>query len=212
MVVLAILNYPNSRNSERRNGLRKLDRAVSGIFDGTVLSGNVNITVQAFSGDFLVPPYSVTLAINLANFSITEGGETVTVNGDMTLSESTQDDVVFDTTFSGSLLSFTESTGDAGNLSDFTLTGTDDFNTLVYTFDTSGTLATVELGGSVQYVTTTTFEGIGDNVPNTGVMVVTGDNSTETITVVDSINLTIAVDENADGIVDQTINTSWNAL
>jgi hypothetical protein len=180
--------------------------------DGVVASGTLSMTVQAFSGDLLMPPYSVTVAFSLTNFALTESGETGTINGDGTLSESTPDDVFFTTTFSGTSLSFTDTTGDAGTVSGFTVTGTDDFNTLEYTVDSSGTLASVDLGGSVQYVTTTTFEGIADNFPSTGVMVVTGDNSTETITVVDSINLTIEIDENGDGIVDQTIPTTWDAL
>lgn len=180
--------------------------------DGVVISGTLSMTVQAFSGDLFVPPYSVTVAFSLTNFALTESGETLTINGDGTLSEGTPDDVFFTTTLSGTSLSFTESTGDAGTLSNFTLTGTDDLNTLEYTLDSSGTLASVDLGGSVQYVTTTTFEGIADNYPFIGVMVVTGDNSTETITVVDSINLTIEIDENGDGIVDQTIPTTWDAL
>jgi hypothetical protein len=180
--------------------------------DGVVVSGTLSMTVEAFSGDLLMPPYSVTVAFSLTNFALTESGETGTINGDGTLSESTPDDVFFTTTMSGASLSFTDTTGDAGTVSDFTVTGTEDFNTLEYTVDSSGTLASVDLGGSVQYVTTTTFEGIADNYPFIGVMVVTGDNSTETITVVDSINLTLEIDENGDGIVDQTIPTTWDAL
>ncbi len=180
--------------------------------DGVVLSGTMNLTVQAFSGDFFAPPYSFSVAIDLSNFSITESGESLTLNGGETLSESSPDDVLFDTTLSGNAINFTESTSDSGTMSNFNLTGTDDFSTLQYTFDTSGTLATVDLGGSVQYVTTTTFQGVGNAYPSTGVMVVTGDNSSETITVVDSTNLTIDVDDKGDGTVDQTINTTWNAL
>ncbi len=181
--------------------------------DGYVISGTLTITVQAFTGDLFVPPYSLTASFSLTNLSLTQTGEALTLNGTATLAESTQDDIFFTRTLSGSSLSFTESTGDAGTLTNFISAGSDDFNTLEYTVDSSGTLATVDLTGSVQYATTTTFRGSGNNYPFEGVMVITGaDNSTETITVVDSINLTIDVDENGDGIVDQTINTTWDAL
>jgi hypothetical protein len=108
-------------------------------------------------------------------------------------------------------VSFTESTGDAGTLTDFVSSGTDDLNTLAYSTDASGTLATVNLGGSVRYTTTTTFQGIGSDYPSSGVMVVTGAaNSSETITAVDSISVTIDVDADGNGTVDQTINTTWD--
>lgn len=77
----------------------------------------------------------------------------------------------------------------------------------------AGAVMTAQLGGSVQSETTTPFEGIGDGYPSSGVMVVTGAaNSSETIIVVDSTKLTIEVDEDGDGVIDQTINTTWDAL
>jgi len=181
--------------------------------DGYVISGTLTITIQAFTGDLFVPPYSLTASFGLSNLSLTQAGETLTLNGTATLAESTQDDIFFASTLSGASLSFTDSTGDAGTLTNFISEGTDDLNTLEYTLDGSGTLATVGLTGSVQYATTTTFRGTGDNYPSEGVLVVTGaDNSTETITAVDSINITIDIDENGDGIIDQTINTTWDTL
>ena len=182
--------------------------------DGYVISGTLTITIQAFTGDLFVPPYSLTASFALSNLSLTQAGETLTLNGTATLTESTQNDFFFTSTLSGASLSFTESTGDAGTLTNFISDGTDDFNTLEYTVDSSGTLATLDLTGSVQYATTATFRGIGDNYPFEGVLVVTGaNNSTETVTaLVDSINITIDVDENGDGIIDQTINTTWDAL
>jgi len=49
--------------------------------------------------------------------------------------------------------------------------------------------------------------------PVRGVRVVTGAaNSSETITAVDSINITIDIDADGNGTVDQTINTTWGAL
>ena len=181
--------------------------------DGLVMSGTVTITIQTFTGDLFVPPYSLTASFSLTNLSFTQAGETLTLNGTATLAESTQDDIFFTSTLSGTSLSFTDSTGDAGTLTNFISEGTDDLNTLEYTLDGSGTVATVGLAGSVQYATTTTFRGSGDNYPFEGVLVVTGaDNSTETVTAVDSINITIEVDENGDGIIDQRINTTWDAL
>jgi hypothetical protein len=181
--------------------------------DGVLVSGTLQLTVQAFTGNFSVPPYSYTVLATLTNYAITESGETLSINGTATLTESTQDDIVFTTRFSGTSLSFVESVGDTGTLSNFINAETDNLNTLEYTIDASGTLATVQLGGSVQYTTTLTFRGLADNFPSEGVMVVTGaGNSTETITSVDTVNVSIDVDENGDGIVDQTIATTWAAL
>jgi len=180
--------------------------------DGVVASGTFTITVQAFTGNLVTPPYSVTAQISFTNFSLTAVGETLSLSGDMTYIESTPEGVVFTDTLSGDSLNFSFS-GDAGKWISFDVVSTVDFNTQAYSVDSSGTLATAQLGGSVQSETTTSFEGIGDGYPSSGVMVVTGAaNSSETITVVDSINVTIEVDEDGDGVIDQTINTTWDAL
>jgi len=181
--------------------------------DGVVVSGTITLTVQAFTGNLVTPPYSVTVLISFSNLSLTGAGETLSVDGNVTYVESTLDGVVFTDTLSGDSLSFSESTGDTGKLTSFVVNSIDDFNTLAYSVDSSGTVATMQLGGSVQYETTTTFEGVGADYPSSGVMVVTGAaNSSETITVVNSIDLTIGVDADGNGVIDQTINTTWDAL
>lgn len=181
--------------------------------DGVVISGTFTFTVQAFTGNLVTPPYSVTALISFTNLSGTEAGETLTLNGNMTYVEATPDGVVFTDTLSGESLSFSDSTGDAGKWTSFIVTSTVDFNTLAYAVDSSGALATVQLGGSVQYEITTTFQGVGADNPSTGVMVVTGAaNSSETITVVNSIDVTIEVDADGNGVTDETINTTWDAL
>lgn len=181
--------------------------------DGIVLSGTLSMTVQSFTGDLSAPPYSATVSAGFTSLSLSGAGESLTLNGAVTLSETTQDGVLFTSTLSGNSVSFTESTGDAGTLTDFVSNGTDDLNTLAYSTDASGTLATVNLGGSVRYTTTTIFQGIGTDYPSSGVMVITGAaNSSETVTAVDSISVTIDVDADGNGTVDQTINTTWDAL
>jgi hypothetical protein len=181
--------------------------------DGVVVSGTLTLTVQAFTGNLDTPPYSVTVLARFTNISLTEAGQTLSLNGSVTLVESTQDSVVFTNTLSGDSLSFSDSTGDSGKLTGFVLNGTNDFNSLAYSADSSGTLATVQLGGSVQYVTPTTFQGIGDNYPSSGVMVVTGAaNSSETITVVAGVGIAIGVDEDGDGVIDNTIDVTWDEL
>ena len=62
-------------------------------------------------------------------------------------------------------------------------------------------------------MTLTTFEGVGDNFPNTGVMRITGANNSNVIfTVISNTTVQLEVDEDGDGVVDDTITVPWADL
>ena len=69
------------------------------------------------------------------------------------------------------------------------------------------------LGGSVDYETPVAIRATGDNEPYTGEVLVTGaDDSTVRIVIVDSTSVTLEVDTNGDGVVDEYIDTTFAAL
>jgi hypothetical protein len=107
--------------------------------------------------------------------------------------------------------------GDFSTLTNFTATNgfVEDLNT--YSQDSSGSLSSQNIAGSVDFESTETFTGVytgsESNNPEAGVMVVRGAaGSSESITVLDSVNVQVEVDVEGDGTVDETIQTTWGAL
>jgi hypothetical protein len=100
-------------------------------------------------------------------------------------------------------------------LNNFSLTYTKDSNTLLSTLDFRGVFNDPAVAGGVFSVDTLQpFEGFTNaDYPYTGVIKITAtDNSSATLTVLDAVNVRLTVDENGDGVVDQTTDTTWKSL
>ena len=82
----------------------------------------------------------------------------------------------------------------------------------IYTLDASGTLDSNQLPGDVVYSTETTFQGNEGEYPNTGVLLVRGDNSSARLVAIDATNVRIEIDTNGDGTVDEIIELTWAEL
>ena len=159
-------------------------------------------------------PFSLQFTIQANNFSVTENGETASLNGGMTLSQSTTDGLSFTNSISGTSIALAE-TGGSASLSAFVVSSTEDMSSGAYSFDITATVSSPEIGGAVTIVTDITFQGVDPNDPFTGQGTITGaNNSSVTLIAVDSVNVTLLVDADGDGVVDPdgTINTTWDAL
>mgnify|MGYP000464665755 CR=1 FL=1 len=155
-------------------------------------------------------PYSLQLTIQANNFSVTENSETASLNGAMTLSQSTGDGVSFTNTISGTSMALNE-TGGSATLSAFQLSSTE--NGSAYTLDMNATVSSSEIGGAVTIVTDATFQGVEPNDPFTGQATITGaNNSSVTLIAIDEINVTLDVDADGDGVPEESILTTWDAL
>jgi hypothetical protein len=177
---------------------------------GTVMNGSISINNVVISGDPLSPPYSLQLTVQANNFSVTENSEMASLNGAMTLSQSTGDGVSFTNTISGTSMALNE-TGGSATLSAFQLSSTE--NGSAYTLDMNATVSSSEIGGAVTIVTDTTFQGVDPNDPFTGQATITGaNNSSVTLIAVDSVNVTLEVDADGDGVPEDIIATTWDAL
>lgn len=187
-------------------------------FDGVTTSGTLNLSVQGFSGSFSTPPYSYTVEVSTTDFSLNEQGETRSLSGSATFLINTDDGIVLNTELSIDSLDYSEQlSGDAGTLRNFNAMSGFDLAAFTYSQSSSGTLSSQNIGGEVDFETTTpftgTFSGGSSNNPDTGVMLVTGAiDSRETITVLDSVNVQLEVDVDGDDTVEQTIQTTWETL
>ena len=82
-----------------------------------------------------------------------------------------------------------------------------------YTLNASGTLDSSRLSGVIRYTTPVTFEGFDANYPQTGELLITGENSSaRLIAAANGVDVTIEIDSDGDGTVDDTIMTTWTEL
>lgn len=188
-------------------------------FDGVTSTGTLNLSVQDFTGSGLTtPPFSYTTTVSATGLSLAEQGETRTLNGSATIVVSTNDGNVFTNNVAIDSLAYTEQeSGDSGTLTNFTGTNGFDVGLSTYSQESSGSLSSQNIGGSVDFESTSIFRGVfsgaESNNPAEGVMEVTGAaGSKETISVLDSVNLQVEVDLEGDGTVEETIQTTWEEL
>jgi hypothetical protein len=178
--------------------------------DGMTMNGSVGIDNVTVAGSVTSPPYNMQFRIQANNFSVTEGAESVALNGSMTMSESSSDGFSFSQSITGSSIQVTEGGVTAG-LSNFNIEATEDNNT-AYTLDLNATVNSSEIGGSFTIVTDIDFQGFGFDYPSSGQATITGaNNSSVTLIALNSIDVRLEIDANGDGAV-EIIDTTWDAL
>jgi len=185
---------------------------------GVTLNGTMGMTITQITPLFTgIPPFTLGINVVLTGFSVNDAGLVITANGDMSILLDEDGLNNHSMELSGNSLTATAA-GDTEILSNylFDLSGNDISGD--YSIDLQGTIASTVIGGSVTFVTTTTFTGndfVGTTEPTAGVLWITTsiDNSQEwLIAQPDGINVQIDVDEDGDNIVDATIMTTWTAL
>lgn len=182
--------------------------------EGVTLNGVVTGTFGELSGDFNneIPPYSLSMSVEMDQFSITSVGETVVADGDFSLSLSISETQTSTQVLEGQFLQFTYD-GQIIALEDFNISQEIDLTSGAYTRDISGVLNSDAIGGSVEFTTVQTFEGSGIGNPEAGELLITGaNNSTVRVIVIDAVNLALEVDSDGNSTVDNTINTTWDEL
>jgi hypothetical protein len=180
---------------------------------GEVIDGEIDLTVGDFSGDLLLGTYLLSMDAILTNLQVVTSTDTITNNGDATVTLDTEQAPFVATSVSGTSMTVDANTR-SQTLSDYASSSTLDggLQNLPFTMAANGTLDTTELGGTVQYSTPVEFAGEGINYPASGSLLVEGANSSALLTAVDDVNVTIEIDSNGDGVTDDTINTTWAAL
>jgi hypothetical protein len=191
---------------------------------GLVLDGLMTIAVITPVDVSFTPPYDFTFDLTMTEFAATTDSETTVVNGDLTISETTNDGAFYETELKGKMLDITIPQRSA-ILRDFRILET--YNTVdnQYTSDISGQsdccaiLESKLLGGSVTVENTLAFAGIGNASPSAGVLMMTGATmaggsgpSTVELVVLDAVCVNLQVDENGDDELDADIVVSWESL
>jgi hypothetical protein len=180
---------------------------------GEVIDGTVDFTVREFTVDLTTGLYMVSMDSVLTNLQVLTGTDTITSNGDVTITLDTTQAPFIEAGSSGTSMTV-DSNASSETLSNYTSRQTVDGSVqeLPFTLSASGTLDSTQLAGVVRYSTPVTFAGQGAEYPSSGALLVEGENSSARLTAVDNVNVTIEIDSNGDGVIDDTINTTWADL
>lgn len=187
---------------------------------GEVKNGIVRTDIDAFNGDLLSELFSMTLTFTLDNFqvSIFENQSTVptdvlTSNGSVTISTDTTNQSVWSTTINGESF-VVDTNASSESLTNFAsaLTLNASIFPSPYTTTASGTLDSTRLAGVIRYSNPVMFEGFGSDYPSSGEFLVEGLGSTLRLIADNNVDVRILIDVDADGTVDETINTTWASL
>lgn len=180
---------------------------------GEVVDGQIDFTVNDFSGDLMGGTYLLSMDAIVTNLQVMTGTDTLTSNGDATVGLDTSASPYVEASSSGSSMT-TDSNNSSETLFNYRSNQTVDGNeqNQPYTMFASGTLSSTQLNGNIAYVTPVEFSGEGTDYPSSGVLLVEGENSSARLTAVDSVNVTIELDVNGDGETDHTIEATWADL
>jgi hypothetical protein len=178
-----------------------------------VISGLFELTIVSFAGDFVSGLVSFEVDAALGDFHVTENGVTSpSVDGNVTLG--------LDLTVSSSIGLSASSSGldvdDGGSvltLEQYVLSETRDAVTGAYTRIVSGRVTSSAFFGAVDFETSAALESVDDGHAYTGRIEISGAGGAMIeIIVLDSTAVRIEVDENGDGTIDRSIDTTWDEL
>jgi hypothetical protein len=180
---------------------------------GATLTGTMSLTLKPEIG---TDPTRIGLAadIRFSGLQVSTNGEQFIADGDATLTAGAlvpENTSLLGVRLSGNSLTLRRA-NNAATLSAYSLLAT--VNPLVetrpYTAQLNGTLTTTELGGSIVFNTEQALQGVGDEPPTSGVLLIQGSNLT------DGLNATLRVTAIGEGKVrlelDASTETTWDQI
>ena len=182
--------------------------------DGTVYNGQLRIDVRSFTGDLFADLYRLDGRFTFTNLAITEDGITETSNGTLNvdmnlLTPELESDII-------TLTRFALSSGNTDwTFHDVVSNVEDDHrgNAWLTTLSESGSLASANFEGRIDYGTLTPFQSVDGDYPTTGVLRIDGANGASVVaTALNEENLQLAIDWNGDSVVDETRLMAWSTV
>ena len=181
---------------------------------GQVIDGLIVYSITSYEVDATTGGSLLGISLTLTAFQVTEGADFYSADGDVSFTLDTRTPPISVATMSSSTFTVS-SNGSTETLSNFSTTVTENAGMFPssYTTDAMGTMTSTQFDGSVTYDTPVPFESIGEAYPYTGELLVTGaNNATLRLIALDEVNVRIEADYDGDGAVDETIDTTWDAL
>lgn len=180
--------------------------------DGVELSGAWDFVVSMFELDPIAQTLLMEVDVTVGDVTVTEGGESITMSGDMNILLDSTNPPVSTIVVDGNLLDLTSGV-ETLSLSEFTVMSSVDPISGDTSFEVSGVLMSSEFDGQIVYTTTTPLDLDIDGDPTSGLMVITGaDGATITVRVVSEQQVDLELDLDGDGTLDEVVVTTWDAL
>lgn len=188
---------------------------------GYTLNGSISVTFNSISG---IPGessvWSGSFAVNYSNFSVISGNsaDVVNVTGNLSLGINQTALGTASIAVSGTSLNF--SVTHNGSTDAFKVTNINNNSSLksgIVTYNSNfGVNGSLGKLGNANFTvkTITDFkQSTSGGFPTQGVLKITAsDNSSVTLTVIDSTNVKLDLDKNGDGVTDESVTTTWTAL
>lgn len=187
---------------------------------GYTLNGSISVTFKSING---IPGesanWSGAFAVTYTNFSVISGSsaDTASISGSLSMNINQTGYGAASYSVSGNSLNLSEThngSTTSTTLSNFSYNGSLQSGIITYSsnFGVSGNLG--KLGNaSFTVKTLTDFKQPVNGQPTQGALKITAsDNSSVTLTVLDSTNVKLDLDKNGDGVIDESVTTTWTAL
>ena len=180
---------------------------------GITIDGDLTLDNLAVTGDPAnqVVPWSLVATYGFTDLTATDADGIVTINGDLGLDISSDDNVIVSASLSSASLT-ANIDGDNESLSDYLMTQVLDLNALTQVVSANGTFTSDILQGSVTFATLEDFMVMGDDNPSSGRFFISDSRSSVLVIVLDNINVQLDIDLDLDGTIDETIFVTWTEL
>lgn len=180
---------------------------------GEVVDGLISMTVTDFSGDFLLGTYLLGMNAVLDGLQVTTATDVISSTGDASIALDTMAIPFVSASVSGSSM-MTSSNTSTETLTNYATEQSVDagITPAPYTLTSRGTVDSSQLDDIVSYTTPVQFRGDGIDYPYTGELLMTGGSSSARLIVLDNVNVRVELDSDGDGVVDVTVDTTWDAL
>jgi hypothetical protein len=180
---------------------------------GVTINGTSTVQNVVVTGDPAnqVVPWGLVATFGFIDLTATDAIDTVTINGDLDLEMSSDDNVVVNASVGSALLEV-DVDGVSESLSDYLMTQLINQNLLLQDVSADGVYTSDILQGSVTFETLEVFRALGDDNPSSGELLISDTSSSVLVTVLDNLNVELGVDLDLDGTIDQTIVVTWADL
>lgn len=179
--------------------------------EGIVINGSFSMTIDQMLGDLLGDLLLLDITVQAVNFSVTEGGETATVNGTLSMAIDTRNAPVTTVTVSTPSLSVSNG-ATSQTLVNFSSMQTIDPSSTTYEIDLSGSLRSSAFEGQVNFESTAALESFGDGFVLAGEILITGAQEATIRIIINADIIVLEVDSDGVDGVDETIEMSWEEL
>jgi hypothetical protein len=179
----------------------------------STINGSLYYVVDEFTGDLLFGEYDLTMTATFTDFQIQTSTDTLVNNGDVTVQLNSLQYPTISAGTSGDSLTV-DGNNFSHTLTNFSGIYSQNVEAVPSPFSqgSSGTIDSTLLPGIVDYSSPVIFTGFDGEYPSEGEFLVVGANSSVRLVAVDNVNIEIRVDTDGDGVVDETIQTTWAAL